>query len=200
LYSCIDGSTVPATPASPESITRAGEDGIRAAIVAVFVLGVRRRDPGAAVNAVFCLCGTFLPHVVERRYDRSLRPWQRLYAETAMLTHAVGMLGPYDEVWWWDHLTHLHSATVFGSVLYVFARRRGRDPLPDVFVGVVAGGALWEAVEGVTHGLSRRVGLEPVLVSYGRVDTLLDLGFDLLGAALVCVLGDRLLGNLTAED
>jgi hypothetical protein len=181
-------------------ITDATERGIRVALVAVVLVGVRRRDPGAVVNAVIALAGTFLPDAAERRYAVTLRPWQRLYAESAMLTHAVGMLGPYDDVWWWDHLTHTHSATLLGGVVHAAARRRDRDPLPHVLAGVAGGGALWELAEYATHGLSRRIGFDPVLVSYGRTDTLLDLLFNLVGALLVVAFADRLLGNLVHRD
>ncbi len=179
----------------PNATARATERAIRAGIVAVLVVGVRRRDPGAVVNAVLALAGSYLPDAVERRYPVRFRPWQRVYTETAMLTHAVGMLGPYDDIWWWDHLTHVHTATLLGGVFHAVARRAGQDPRPHVVASVVGGGALWEVVEYVTHGLSRRAGLDPFLVSYGRVDTALDLVFDLLGALVVVVFGDGLLEN-----
>jgi hypothetical protein len=192
------------TPAVPfetsESVATTVERCVRAALVVVSLVGLRRRDPGAVVNGVLALAGTFFPDVVERRYAVTLRPWQRVYVETAMLTHAVGMLGPYDDVPWWDHLTHTHSATVVGGVVHAVARHRNRDPLAHVLPGVFGLGVLWEVLEYVAHGLSRRVGIEPVLVSYSRTDTLLDLLFDLLGAVVVVALGDRLLHNVLPDD
>ncbi|WP_318570738.1 hypothetical protein [Salinigranum marinum] len=188
------------TEESQTPLTDAAERGIRVALVAVAVVGVRRRDPSAVANAAVALAGTFLPDAVERRYAVTFRPWQRLYTESAMLTHAVGMLGPYDDVWWWDHLTHTHSATLLGGVVHAVARRRDRDPLPHVLAGVAGGGALWELAEYATHGLSRRIGFDPVLVSYGRTDTLLDLLFNLVGALLVVAFADRLVGNLVRRD
>lgn len=82
-----------------ESAERRVERGIRYGLLAVFVVGVRRRDPGAIVNAVVAAIGTYLPDFAERAYDIELRPWQRVYVRSAMITHAVGMLGPYDDVW-----------------------------------------------------------------------------------------------------
>ena len=171
--------------------------GIRFAIVVVFVEGIRRRNPGAVVNAVVSFVATFLPRLLERRYDVAFRPWQRAYAATAMLTHAVGMLGPYDDVWWWDHLTHVHSATLLGGLAHVAGRRRGRDPRVRVLTAVTAGGVLWELLEYAIHLVARRLGVEPILISYGKRDTALDLGFNLLGALLVLAFGDRLLQNFT---
>ena len=172
-----------------------GEFGIRVAIAAVWVEGVRRRNPGAVFNAVLALGATYLPDLIESRYDVEFCPWQRLYADSAMLTHAVGMLGPYDDVWWWDHLTHAHSATLLGGVVHVVARRRGRDPRPRVLGAVVATGVVWEVAEYTVHAVSTRLGFDPLLVSYGPRDTLVDLIFNLFGALAVVVLGDRLLGN-----
>ena len=176
---------------------RMAERGIRAGIIGVFLAGVRRRDPGAVVNAVLSLAATYLPGFVERRCDVELRPWQRVYAESASVTHAVGMLGPYDDVWWWDHLTHAHSATLLGGLVHAVSRRRGRDPRPRVVAAVVLAGVVWELAEYGIHAVADRVGHEPILVHYGRRDTLLDLLFDLVGALLVLAFGDRLLGNLT---
>jgi hypothetical protein len=177
------------------SVAREAERGIRYGIVAVFLVGLRRRNLGAVVNAGAALVLSYLPGVAERLFDVELQAWQRLYTATALLNHAVGMLGPYEEVWWWDHLTHAHSASVLGGVVHALARRRGRDPRPRVLAVVVGLGVLWELVEYVIHAAFRRVGLEPILVPYGRRDTLFDLLFDLVGALLVLALGDRLLDN-----
>lgn len=182
------------------SAVRTVERGIRCAIVAVLAVGLRRRDPGAVVNAVLSLAATYLPDAVERRYDVRFRPWQRVYVASAMVTHAAGMLGPYDDVGWWDHLTHAHSATLLGGVVHVVARRRGRDPARPVVGSVALAGVAWEVVEYGTHRLADALGIEPVLVSYGKTDTVLDLVFDLVGALLVVLFGDRLLGNFVGRD
>lgn len=182
------------------TVSREAERGIRYAILAVFVVGVRRRDPGSVFNAIVALAATYLPGAVEHRYDVTLRPWQRTYLSTAMLTHAVGMLGPYDDIWWWDHVTHTHSATILGGVTFAAARRRGRDPRPRVVAVVACAGVLWELAEYGIHATATRLGFEPLLVSYGKTDTFFDLVFDLVGALLVLVLGDSLLENMTPVD
>jgi hypothetical protein len=179
-----------------QSVARETERGIRYAILAVFVVGLRRRNPGAIVNALVAFVATYLPDAIEHKYDVAFRPWQRVYSEAAMLTHTVGMLGPYDDVWWWDHLTHTHSATLLGGLVFVTARHQGRDPRPRVLAVVVGLGVLWELMEYTIHAVADRFDLEPILVSYGRSDILLDLLFDLLGAVLVLAFGDRLLRNL----
>ncbi|WP_126664322.1 hypothetical protein [Haloterrigena salifodinae] len=173
--------------------------GIRYALLAVFVVGLRRRDAGAVANAVVATIGTFLPDLAERAYDIKLRPWQRMYVRSAMLTHAIGMLGPYDDIRWWDHLTHMHSSSILGGVVFAISRRQGRDPRPRVVAVVVCLGLLWEIVECAVHTAGNRLGFEPVLVSYGTKDTVLDLVFDLIGALLVLAFGDRVLGDFAAD-
>ncbi|NHN49141.1 hypothetical protein G9464_16295 [Halostella sp. JP-L12] len=178
---------------------RTAEGGIRCAILGVFLAGLRRRNPGAVVNAALSFAATYLPGLAERWYGVEFRPWQRLYVESAMVTHAAGMLGLYDDVWWWDHLTHAHSATLLGGTVFAAARRNGRDPRPRVLAAVVTLGLAWELLEYGIHAVAERVGLEPILVHYGATDTLLDLVFDLVGALLVLAFGDRVLGNVVGD-
>ncbi len=170
---------------------------IRCAILAVLGLGVRQRSPGAVVNAVVAFAASYAPDLVERRYGVEFRPWQRFYTGITVLAHAAGMLGPYDDTGWWDHVTHTASAALLGGVAHATADRRDRDPRPRVVAIIVGGGVLWEAIEYVVHAVCDRLGLEPVLIPYSARDTVLDLVFDLVGALLVLLFGDRLLRNFT---
>ena len=191
---------------SSESVTTSSDvtelltAAIRTGIVVSFAEGIRRRSPGAVVNSLVAFAGAYLSVSLERRFTVEFRPWQRIYVQIAMLTHAVGMLGPYDDIWWWDHLTHIHSATVLGGLIHVLSRRAGVNPEQRVITGVVTMGVLWECMEYVIHASCRRAGLEPILVPYGKTDTLLDLLFNLVGAVLVVVFGDDLLGNLVRRE
>ena len=178
---------------NPEALIRDG-------ILSVLGVGVARRNTGAVVNALVSFGASFLPDVAENRYGVDFRPWQRVYTEIAVFTHAVGMLGLYDDTWWWDHLTHVHSATLLGGAVHVVARRRGRDPRPRVLAAVVAGGVLWEIVEYAVHTVTDRLDLDPVLIPYSARDTALDLLFNAVGAVLVVAFGDRFLGNLQETD
>lgn len=169
-------------------------------------LGIRRRDASVLVNALLSLLGTFIPTVLERRYPIHLRPWQRLWISVAMLMHAIGMLGTYDRIWWWDHVTHTLSASIVGAIAYVVTRtspnRRGdhRGPpraTPTVVFGWTMGlGLLWEVLEYAIHVVENRLGLTPLLKRYGRRDTVLDLVFDGVGAALVIIFGPEALANV----
>lgn len=50
-------------------------------------------------------------------------------------------------------------------------------------------------MEYTIHTIADRFGLEPILVSYGKSDILLDFVFSLLGTIIVLVFGDDLLQN-----
>lgn len=176
-------------------VTRTVDQCFRCATLFVFVEGLRERNLNAVVNAAFMFTATYLPDIAEGKYNIDFQPWQRAYTEMTMLAHAVGFLGPYDDIWWWDHLTHTLSATLLGGFVHVAAHRRDRSPKRDVLTAIVGGSLLWESMEYAIHGLSNRLGIEPVLVYYGPRDTLGDLLFNLLGALLVIVLGDRFLQN-----
>lgn len=173
---------------------------IRSVIVAVFVIGLRHRNPGAVVNAVPSLIGTYIPRLAETAFDVEFRPWQRTYIGVAMGTHAVGMLGLYDTIDWWDHLTHTLSSSILGGFVFTAAKRRGRDPEPLVLGIVIIVGLLWELLEYLIHVTANRLGLEPILVFYSRRDTVLDLFFNLVGPLLVLVLGEQVLDNLVETD
>lgn len=181
------------------SMIQTAQRGIKEAIIVVIMAGVRRRNPGAVVNGVLAFAAAFLPRIVERRYNVTFRPWQRMYTKTAMLTHAAGMLGFYDDTWWWDHLTHVLSATILGGFVHVAACRRGRDPNSRVVAAIVGGGVFWELLEYTIHGITERLGLQPVLIPYSTRDTLIDLVFNLVGALLVLVFGNRFLRNFTPD-
>ena len=187
------------TSPTPTSVAQKSERGIKGALLAVFVEGFRRRSPGAIVNAILMFAATYLPGIIERLFDVEFRPWQRVYTEIAMLAHVVGMLGPYDDTWWWDHVTHVLSATLLGGFVHATAHRHGRDSQRCVLAAIVGGGLLWESTEYAIQQLSDHLGIKPVLVYYGPRDTLGDLFFNLLGALLVLLFGDRLLRNFTGD-
>jgi len=174
--------------------------GLRYAIVAVFVVGIRQRNPGAVVNAVFAYLGTYVPDVAERAAAVEFRSWQRVYVATAMLLHAIGMLGPYDDIRGWDHVTHTLSASIVGGATFVSAKRRGKDPRPLTLVSVITLGVIWEIIEYLIHATANRLGVDPILVFYSRKDTVLDLVFNLVGALLVILFGNRYLTNLLESD
>lgn len=179
---------------------------LQATIVGTLLEGVRRRDPSVTTNGLAALFFAVIPRYLERQYDIPLRPWQRLWISTSSLVHSLGMLGPYDRIWWWDHVTHTLTSVVVAAATDVVyraeSRRPGRSTVPfrsraSSIVGVTLGfGMLWEVLEYGSHAVADRMGFQPLLVHYGRLDTVADVVFDLLGAGLVILLGESALSNV----
>ena len=170
-------------------------------IVVAGAVAVRRGDPSATVNAAFALAVAALPFAMPVLAPGATAeavaavPELPLWIATACLLHVVGMLGWYDTVRWWDHLTHTVSSALLTALVYAALLVVGRtEPgttlvgaaVPVVAVGFVfAVGVFWELFELLARDLSERLDVEPVLVHYGWRDTGFDLVFDVVGALLV---------------
>lgn len=182
---------------------------VQVGIVGVLLEGLRRRHPGVTANGLAALLFAATPRYLESAWGVSLRPWQRLWVAASSLVHALGMLGPYDRVWWWDHVTHtLTGVVVAGATDVVYRAERGlpgRSTLPfrsraSAVVAVTLGfGLLWEVVEYATHAAADRLGFQLVLIHYGRRDTVVDLVFDLLAAGVVIRYGESALSNVPRQ-
>ena len=114
----------------------------------------------------------------------------------ASVLHCLGMLGLYERVGGWDHLTHATSAALATALLYAgFLTTAGLNSsaaaATTVFVLVVLS-VVWEVAELVLREVGERRGVEPVLVHYGWRDTAFDLVFDVVGAAVVLAIDLRL--------
>lgn len=180
-----------------------------------FAVGLRTDNSPAAVNAVSAIVVALLPVLVERSLgavglEVAFVPSLSLALGVAGLLHVVGMLGWYDIVAWWDHLTHTVSAAILAAVVHaslhtVDAWSPGVD-LSEVYIAaftllfVLAAGVLWELLELYAHEIGERVGAPPVLEHYGLRDTALDLIFNAVGAILVILVDIRTLGATTEQS
>jgi hypothetical protein len=172
---------------------------LQVGLYGLFVLAIVLEDLGAVVNAALALGVTYLPKLLERDLEVTLDPRLTLYVTLAVALHAVGMFGPYDDVWWWDHLTHTLSATVVAGVGYTLVRAIEEHsdavsvPRQFEFVFVVlftlALGVGWEVLEFLARIGAAYLGMTEILVQYGLEDTLADLLFDAFGAVAVALLG-----------
>jgi hypothetical protein len=190
----------------PARYQRAASRLLQVAIGAVLVVGLVTRNLGVIVNAALALAVTFVPALLRRDYRIHLGPGLTLWITLALSLHAFGMLGAYDEVWWFDHLTHTLSATIVAAGGYVIVRAIDEwsesISLPPRFVFVfvllftVGLGVLWEVLEYAARAGADLLGVDPVLVQYGLEDSLLDLLFDTVGAVLVAAFGTDLVSDL----
>ncbi|XVH33708.1 hypothetical protein ACNS7O_17485 (plasmid) [Haloferacaceae archaeon DSL9] len=169
---------------------------------------IRRRNTAAVVNTLASVAATILPPALEvslrAGFDRTVTfgPELPLWIAAAGCLHSFGMLGPYDSVRWWDSLTHtvsaaLVTALVFAGIIVVDQQSSvvAFSALQIAALAVsfiLAAGIFWELVEVAARDVGERYDVEPVLVRYGHLDTVLDLAFDLVGALVVVVADVRL--------
>jgi len=178
------------------------------------LVAVRRRNVAAIVNtlAMSALAVLSLALVVETGSawtGRLATPTLPLWVATACVLHSIGMLGWYDTVWWWDHLTHTVSAALVTALVYaglVVAVDAGAVPalaastVPVATLAfVMLVGVFWELIELVARAVAERYGIEPVLVHYGWRDTAFDLVFDIVGAVVIVVLDVDVFVDLAAR-
>lgn len=181
---------------------------LQGGIVAIVVVAQRRGNVPAVVNALLSLAASVLPWTaaIAMRFAVGARvtvdPVLPLWIAVAGVLHSYGMLGPYDEVWWWDNLTHAVSAALVAALVYAgLLVVAGQSTAPGVSAETVGGltvaftvalGVFWEAIELVAREVGERFDVEPVLVHYGWRDTALDVVFDAVGAVVVVLLDLRI--------
>ena len=160
-------------------------------LVVVAGYGLYRGRTGVAVNGLLALAVTFVPALLRRDAGISLDPGYVVWIALAVFLHAVGILGPYQHIPWYDSLTHGLSAAIVAGAGYAaikaVERNSDRTTLPPpvefafVVVFVLAFGVFWEILEFVPSVF----GTKGVLIQYGLDDTVYDLVFDLLGGLVV---------------
>lgn len=190
-----------------DRITRRVVVGMQVLIAAMLGLGVVNGDPRVIVNAGLALLGTFLPVVLARDLRVHIGPVATIWITSALFLHVFGMVGAYESIPWWDHLTHFVSASLVAAIAYttVTAIDRHVDDLylPSWTLGVLLAvvtvglGVLWEVMEFIGRAMAVELGTDPLLVQYGLDDTMLDIAVNALGGILIAVVGPtRLQGGV----
>jgi hypothetical protein len=181
------------------------------ALLGATSVAVSRENVAAATNAVGSVVLALLAVAVAAGVGwadggAGFDPGLPLWVTAAGFLHSVGMLGWYESVWWWDHLTHTVSAALVAAALYagllVTTGETAAVDLSPVAVaavtlsGTLAVGVFWELVELVARVVGERYDIAPVLVVYGWRDTALDIVFDFVGAVVVLGLNVRVFVSL----
>lgn len=187
--------------------------GMMVVIVLILALGILTGSPGVIVNTGVGLLVTQLPSLLERDYGIVLDPALTLWITTAVLLHAVGVIGLpwsdvnfYASIWWWDHLTHALSSSIVAAVGYTTVRALDRHSadisIPPQFMFVfillfvLAFGVAWEVLEFSITLVAEATGNSTILTQFGLNDTMLDLVFDTIGAVIVAIWGTAHLNDV----
>jgi len=173
---------------------------MQASLIACMVAGFLLKSQGIIVNSGIGVLLTFLPAYLERDLEVSIDAGLALWVTTAVFLHAIGTLGPYRTVWWWDHMTHTISSSIVAAAGYITVRAVDEHYeeiyLPKkmlfvfILIFVMAFGVVWEILEFGIAGAADILGAEPILTQFGLEDTVKDLVFDTLGAVVVAVFGE----------
>jgi len=186
--------------------------GMELSLVGLLFIGLDRGNTGIVVNAGVALLVAQLPPVLERDYEIPMDPALTLWITAAAFLHALGTVGIpgsgasfYQNVGWWDHLTHALSSSVVAAAGYATVRALdqhhdgielpGRFVFVFVLTFVVAFGVVWEVLEFALGYVGSITG-EQVLTQYGLEDTMLDLVFDIVGGVVAAVWGTAYLSNV----
>ncbi|MDY6788970.1 MAG: hypothetical protein SVV03_03320 [Candidatus Nanohaloarchaea archaeon] len=165
----------------------------------VVVYGIYNLNISIILNAVLSLAISFLPAVLEKDYKVPADPGITFWITLAVLMHAVGFLGPYQNLWWWDVVLHAFGSFLVGAVGYsvVKAIEEHSDTikLPKkllslfVILFVLAIGVLWEILEYLATVSALSIGVDPLATPNPLFDTLLDLVLDLIGGLIFAFWG-----------
>lgn len=172
----------------------------------LFVSGLYYGSPKVIINAGIGLAITFAPAMIERRYDLAVDAFLSLWITAAVFFHSLGSFGFYGAVWWWDHLTHALSASVVAAIGYTFIRtvdlHSDQVNLPRKFMfvfillTVIAFGVVWELFEYALDIIAEVTGVSMPLAQHGLDDTMKDMMYNTLGAAVTAVFGHIYLSGI----
>mgnify|MGYP006876387817 CR=1 FL=1 len=156
-----------------------------AGTLALGVVGLLTTGISPVINAGVGVAVAIAVH----RVLGATHPAYALAVSGAAGLHVVGMVGGYDQLWWYDHLTHtlaglLVTVALIWTLRAVDPARAGVLIAGGALLGTAAIGVLWEVIEIAARWATQTLALPAVLVHYGTADTVYDLIFNMVGAAL----------------
>lgn len=177
---------------------------MQAGIVAVAIGGAITGNVTWVPAAVIALVMTEIPSILRRDLSLVLPAELNLWIVLALFLHVVGgFSGFYDSIPWWDHLTHIMSASlvaVLGFVtVVVLDKYIDSIHLPSLFLAffiamlTMSIGVSWELMEYFNDEITGS------MLQYSLADTMVDLIFDALGGIVVAALGTQYLKRTSRE-
>lgn len=186
--------------------------GLQGVLVGLIGYGVVVGNGSLVVNGLLALVLTFVPTVLEWRYDHEVDPRLDVWIAVAAVIHAAGFLGLYDVqsglLSWYDQVAHAISASFVAGVGYALIvaldRSSAKIRFPDEFrfvftlFFILAFGVAWEIFEFAVGGLTSALGDTSILIQYGKEDIVFDLVFNAIAGALVALWGTGYFEDFTA--
>jgi uncharacterized membrane protein YjdF len=168
---------------------------LQVGLLVIAAYGFYRGETGIVANGLVPLVVTLVPAYLRRDKNISMDTSYVLWIAIAVFVHAVGSLGLYESIPWYDSIAHALSATIVAGTGYAAVKAIDRNSeqtnLPAelqfafILVFVMAFGVFWEIIEFTLGLASQLLGGEAVLAQYGLDDTVTDLLFNQLGAIIV---------------
>jgi len=178
---------------------------MQAGMFAIGLAGIVTNNPTWIPSAFISLLVSEVPSIVAKDLKLVLPVHFNFLIVFALFLHVIGgFYGLYDNIPWWDHLTHAMSASLvaaLGLVLVVSIDRYVDSIyLPRPFLAffivmfTMAFGVLWELMEFATDSLGG------TLLQYSLDDTMLDLMFDGFAGFVVAAATSHYLAKHTAPE
>jgi len=182
-------------------ISRLMQAGMFAIVVAGFVTGNYTWIPAAAISLFI----TEIPAILKRNLNMVLPVELNFFIVLALFLHVIGgFSGFYDNISWWDHLTHAMSASLVAALGFVLVVSIDwyvdSIYLPKLFVAffvimfTMAFGVLWELMEWLTDELTGS------FLQYSLEDSMLDMLFDGFAGFVVAGATMHYVGKRSASD
>ncbi|MDD1769417.1 MAG: hypothetical protein LUQ55_05490 [Methanomassiliicoccales archaeon] len=173
-------------------------------LLIMFVVGIFDGDLYTAGSALFGFGFVSIPWFLKREKIMIMPFELTLWIFVAIFLHNFGvMMKFYDDIWWWDKLTHFLSTSliaVFGFVVIVIVDKYVDSiHLPPRFlpffiiVFVSAMGVIWEIIEFI---LDTSLGTH---MQYSLTDTATDLVSDTLGGLAIAAIGPLYLSHRSID-
>lgn len=168
----------------------------------LFCVSLYLRALNIAMNAIFSLSVTFLPALLEKNFKIPSDPGITFLITISVISHAVGFLGFYENVWWWDWVLHAFSSFVVASIGYVIVesidKHYEKIYFPPrymfffILVFTMAMGVLWEIFEFTASMVASKFVEGPLLIQRGLYDTMEDLVSDMVGGFVFAFWGTEM--------
>ena len=173
---------------------------LQVVLAGLAVYGVAIGEPAVTVNAAGGLAVTLLPALLRLEEGVRIDAGLVLWLAIATTLHAIGITGPYEHVWWWDHVTHALAGSIVAGAAYAtldaIDRSREEIHVPEPYRSVVlvtfvlATAVIWEVTEFTATQVTLFMGAqESVLVVFGPWDIVADIVYSGLGGIVVILWG-----------